>query len=65
MMTLSTLLVLAAQAAQTAPGQVGSGRLVGGWGYVWACYAVTIAMLVLYSLSLWVRRPRASPDAKE
>jgi hypothetical protein len=60
MMTLSTLVVLAAAA-----GQVGSGRLVGGWGYVWACYAVTIATLALYALSLWVRRPGASPEAKE
>ncbi|WP_426751650.1 hypothetical protein [Myxococcus sp. Y35] len=62
MMTLSTqmLWVLAA-----APGQVGSGRIVGGWGYVWACYAITVAMLVLYAVSLWVRRPKAPTDAKE
>lgn len=56
MMTLPTMMLLA---------QVGSGRIQGGWGYVWACYAVTIATLVLYALSLWVRRPGASPDAKE
>ncbi len=61
MMTLSTLMLL----AQAAPGQVGSGRIQGGWGYVWACYGITVAMLLLYSLSLWVRRPRASSDAKE
>ncbi|AKQ66784.1 hypothetical protein A176_003696 [Myxococcus hansupus] len=48
-----------------APGQVGSGRIVGGWGYVWACYAITVAMLVLYAVSLWVRRPKAPTDAKE
>ncbi|QSQ15124.1 hypothetical protein [Myxococcus landrumensis] len=60
MMTLTTLGVLA-QAA----GQVGSGRIQGGWGYVWACYGSTIAVLVLYSLSLWLRRPQAPHDAKE
>ncbi|AKF82097.1 Heme exporter protein D (CcmD) [Myxococcus fulvus] len=60
MMTLTTLGVLA-QAA----GQVGSGRIQGGWGYVWACYGITVAALVLYSLSLWLRRPQASQDAKE
>lgn len=61
MMTFSTLLVL----AQAAAGQVGSGRIQGGWGYVWACYGITVATLVLYAVSLWVRRPRLSPDAKE
>ncbi|MBZ4401033.1 heme exporter protein CcmD [Myxococcus sp. MISCRS1] len=60
MTTLTTLGVLA-QAA----GQVGSGRIQGGWGYVWACYGITVAALVLYSLSLWLRRPQASQDAKE
>ncbi|MFY1831654.1 hypothetical protein ACN47A_37415 [Myxococcus fulvus] len=60
MMTLTTLGVLA-QAA----GQVGSGRIQGGWGYVWACYGITVAALVLYSLSLWLRRPQAPQDAKE
>ena len=59
MISLSTLMVLA---------QVGSGRIQGGWGYVWACYGLTLATLLLYTLSLWVRRPRtpqASQDAKE
>ncbi len=61
MMTYSTLWVL----AQAAAGQVGSGRIQGGWGYVWACYGITVATLVLYAVSLWVRRPRLSSDAKE
>ncbi|QSQ26983.1 hypothetical protein JY651_19605 [Pyxidicoccus parkwayensis] len=61
MATLSSLMVL----AQLAPGQVGSGRIQGGWGYVWACYGITLGLLALYALSLWVRRPGASPDAKE
>ncbi len=61
MMNLSTLMVL----AQAAAGQVGSGRIQGGWGYVWACYGLTVATLMLYALSLWVRRPRLSQDAKE
>lgn len=61
MTTLSSLMVL----AQLAPGQVGSGRIQGGWGYVWTCYGLTLALLALYALSLWVRRPQASPDAKE
>ncbi|MCP3167135.1 hypothetical protein [Myxococcus qinghaiensis] len=57
MMTLTTLGVLA-QAA----GQVGSGRIQGGWGYVWACYGITVVALVLYSLSLWLRRPQAAKE---
>ncbi|MCP3103402.1 heme exporter protein CcmD [Myxococcus sp. K15C18031901] len=56
MTTLMTLGVLA---------QVGSGRIQGGWGYVWSCYGITVAALVLYSLSLWLRRPQAPQDAKE
>ncbi|MBX7100326.1 MAG: hypothetical protein K1X89_21595 [Myxococcaceae bacterium] len=41
------------------PGQmVGRGRLVGGWEYVWASYIVTWTGIVLYALSLWVRRPK-------
>ncbi|NTX07925.1 heme exporter protein CcmD [Myxococcus sp. CA051A] len=57
MTTLTTLGVLA-QAA----GQVGSGRIQGGWGYVWACYGITVVALVLYSLSLWLRRPQAAKE---
>lgn len=56
---------MAQDAAQVMPapsssaGQmVGRGRLVGGWEYVWASYIVTWTGIVLYALSLWVRRPK-------
>ncbi|MBN8227627.1 hypothetical protein NR800_04210 [Corallococcus interemptor] len=55
MTSLTSLMLLA---------QVGSGRLQGGWGYVWACYGISVAAFVLYSASLWARRPRAT-DSKE
>ena len=35
--------------------QVGSGRITGGWGYVYASYAATLLTLVLYSVSLFFR----------
>lgn len=57
--SVSSLMVLAQASA------VGSGRLVGGWGYVGACYGITVAAFVLYSVSLWARRPRAASDSKE
>lgn len=41
--------------------QAGAGRIQGGWGYVWASYAITWGSLALYSLSLWWRRPKALP----
>ena len=37
---------------------VGSGRIAGGWGYVWAAYGISWAAVTLYALSLWVRRPQ-------
>lgn len=36
-------------------GEVGSGRIQGGWGYVWTSYGVTWSAIALYSLSLWRR----------
>ncbi len=46
--------------------QVGSGRIQGGWEYIWAAYLITWASLSLYALSLWLRRPgRATNDSKE
>ncbi|MBN8471659.1 MULTISPECIES: hypothetical protein [Corallococcus] len=56
MTSLTSLMLLA---------QVGSGRVQGGWGYVWACYGISVAAFVLYSVSLWARRPRAAADSKE
>jgi hypothetical protein len=41
---------------------------VGGWDFVGAAYGVAWAGLVLYALSLWVRRPRAAaatPTSRE
>lgn len=35
---------------------VGSGKIQGGWEYIWAAYLITFAALTLYSLSLWLRR---------
>jgi hypothetical protein len=37
---------------------VGSGRVIGGWEYVTASYVLTLLGIVVYSLSLWVRRPK-------
>ena len=54
-MTSAWLMLVLAQTART----VGSGRIVGGWEYVWAAYAITWAALGLYALSLWLRRPGA------
>ncbi|MDY7230732.1 hypothetical protein [Hyalangium rubrum] len=51
--------------AQVAAGEVGSGRIQGGWGYVWVSYGIAWGSLALYSLSLWLRRPKTSPGMKE
>ena len=53
----SMLLSAAAEAAEPAQ-RVGVGRIVGGWGYVWASYGLTWFTLAAYGLSLWVRRPK-------
>jgi hypothetical protein len=43
-----------------------NGVVQGGWGFVWAAYAVTGAVFILYSLSVvWryrVERARATRD---
>ena len=46
--------------AQASPYTVGSGRIQGGWGYVWASYGLTWGGVVLYALTLWLRRKAAS-----
>jgi hypothetical protein len=56
-------LALLFQASETAS-RVGVGRIVGGWDSVGAAYGVAWAGLVLYALSLWVRRPRAAAATK-
>jgi hypothetical protein len=60
-MSVSTFLLFAADTAGYA---VGSGRIQGGWGYVVASYVLTYVALVLYTLSLWLRR-KAQRDLKE
>jgi hypothetical protein len=45
---MSALVYLAAQ----------TGRIQGGWNYVWTAYGLTWAAVALYTLSLWLRRPR-------
>jgi hypothetical protein len=53
--SLSTLVVL----AQTAGGEAFSGRIQGGWNFVWVSYGIAWGAIALYSLSLWLRRPKA------
>jgi len=36
--------------------QVGAGRIVGGWEYVWACYLIAWIGIGLYTVSLLLRR---------
>lgn len=40
-----------------------SGVIEGGWGYVYASYAVALLGLAFYALSLWTRRPGAQPPS--
>lgn len=42
---------------------VPSGVIEGGWGYVYASYAVALLGLAFYALSLWTRRPGAQPPS--
>ncbi len=37
--------------------QMPMGVIDGGWGYVYACYALAIGGVFLYALSLFLRRP--------
>lgn len=52
----SVLPTLLAQMGDTS--RVGVGRIVGGWNYVAAAYGIAWGGLILYALSLWIRRPR-------
>jgi hypothetical protein len=63
MSSLASLMVLAQAAADPVVRVRG---VQGGWGYVWVSYGITWGALALYSLSLWLRRPKNSPaGAKE
>jgi hypothetical protein len=44
---------------------VGSGRIQGGWSYVWTSYGIAWSCLTLYSLSLWWRTRSAEATKKE
>ncbi len=46
----AALLVLLAQSSDPAT-RVGSGRIQGGWEYVWACYAIAWGAIILYTPS--------------
>lgn len=52
------LLELAGYLLQGASGAegVGTGRIVGGWEYVYAAYGITYAAIIVYTISLWLRR---------
>lgn len=39
---------------------VPTGVIQGGWGYVYACYALAIGGTILYAVSLFTRRPRGT-----
>ena len=49
-------LVLAQEMAGGAPRM--PGYIVGGWEYVWAAWGIAWSGIVLYALSLFVRRPK-------
>ena len=38
-----------------------SGVVTGGWGFVWAAYAVTAAALLIYGLTLMARMRQERP----
>ena len=40
--------------------KVPMGVIQGGWGYVYAAYGVGLAGVLLYALSLFIRRPQAN-----
>lgn len=43
---------------------VGSGKISGGWEYVWASWAITWVVIGLYALFLW-SRAREMRDRKD
>jgi hypothetical protein len=61
----SAWLLLLAQQASDASSRVGSGRIQGGWEYVWASYAITWGAIILYTIFLWRRRPEATTGKPE
>lgn len=44
-----------------APGMQDMGRIEGGWGYVYAAWGAGVFGVLLYGLSLFLRRPESLP----
>lgn len=42
-----------------------TGSIVGGWGFVWAAYAVVWTGLIGYSASLWLRHRASKHEAPQ
>lgn len=40
------------------------GVIVGGWGFVWAAYAVTAISLIAYTISLAIRSRSSISDSE-
>ena len=40
------------------------GVVTGGWGFVWAAYAITAAAFVIYGVTLIMKLRRAGGDRK-
>jgi hypothetical protein len=45
--------------------KVPTGVIQGGWGYVYACYAVALGGTIFYAASLFLRRPRAGQQGPQ
>lgn len=56
MTAVASMYALLAQAASAA--QIGSGKIQGGWEYVWGAYSVFWLALALYAAALWTRRAK-------
>lgn len=57
-MIASIALALLQYQPEAQAGVVGSGKIVGGWEYVYVAYGLTLGGMLLYGLSLWARRPK-------
>jgi hypothetical protein len=62
-MRIALMLLMFLVALQTSDpiSRVGSGRIQGGWEYVWVSYAIAWGAIILYTFFLWLRRPEANP----
>jgi len=67
--SLTTLLLGQASSGQVAEhveamSNVGGGKIVGGWEYVWACYIIAWVGITLYGISLRLRLRARKESAK-